>query len=68
MPRPSDVVEGQRCRQRNWEQAADGLPVVAEDDMSIEAPKAPQPSPGALKHWCIASKQKKRPQMAKPMN
>jgi hypothetical protein len=30
------MVEGQRRRQRNWVQAADGLPVVSEGDMPIE--------------------------------
>jgi hypothetical protein len=30
------MVEGQRRRQRNWVQAADGLPVASEGDMPIE--------------------------------
>ena len=30
------TVEGQRRRRRNWVRAADELPVVSEDDMSIE--------------------------------
>jgi hypothetical protein len=36
VPRPLPTVEGQRQRQRNWVLAAEELPVVAEDDMSIE--------------------------------
>ena len=36
MPRPWTMVEGQRRRQRNWVQAADGLPVASEGDMPIE--------------------------------
>jgi hypothetical protein len=33
VPRLLPMVEGQRCRRRNWVQAADELSGVAEDDM-----------------------------------
>ena len=36
VPRPFPEVEGQRHRRRNWVQAAEELPGVSEDDMSIE--------------------------------
>ena len=36
VPRPFEPVEGQRHQRRNWVKAADELPGVPEDDMSIK--------------------------------